>query len=332
MPLPLLLVGAGLVLAGGAGAAAGAEGVSKQKKAKRISSDAEGRYKQARRRHLRARRDCERVLAQLGSMKVEIMDGDLRRFVTALEQLKYVRFRGRAEVDGIAVDDVRVAELRQIDFEAWDALKATLTGGIAGGAAGQVAVSAVGAFAYASTGAAISGLSGAAATNATLAWLGGGSLAAGGGGVAVGTAVLGGIAVAPALLIGGIVVHEKAAGMLAKAEANAAEVDEAIAKMDAAHEVLRTVTSRGDDFIVSLEAIRPAFAPRVRQLERWVKREKDFRRYAKARQDYVALTAKLAQVISALITTPLVTRGGNPTRGSARVAREARELAEELVA
>lgn len=51
--------------------------------------------------------------------------------------------------------------------------------------------SAVMAFGAASTGTAISSLSGAAATNATLAWLGGGSLAAGGGGMAAGTAVLG---------------------------------------------------------------------------------------------------------------------------------------------
>jgi hypothetical protein len=51
----------------------------------------------------------------------------------------------------------------------------------------------VGAFATASTGTAISSLSGAAATNATLAWLGGGSIAAGGGGMAAGATVLAGI-------------------------------------------------------------------------------------------------------------------------------------------
>lgn len=45
-------------------------------------------------------------------------------------------------------------------------------------------------FGTASTGTAISTLSGAAATNATLAWLGGGALAAGGGGTAAGTALL----------------------------------------------------------------------------------------------------------------------------------------------
>lgn len=45
-------------------------------------------------------------------------------------------------------------------------------------------------FGVASTGTAISALSGAAATNATLAWLGGGALAAGGGGMAAGEAFL----------------------------------------------------------------------------------------------------------------------------------------------
>ena len=53
-----------------------------------------------------------------------------------------------------------------------------------------VAISFVTTFGTASTGTAISALSGAAATNATLAWLGGGAVAAGGGGVAAGNALL----------------------------------------------------------------------------------------------------------------------------------------------
>lgn len=62
----------------------------------------------------------------------------------------------------------------------------------------------------ASTGTAISALSGAAATNATLAWLGGGSLAIGGGGMAAGTAVIGGIVALPALALTGIFSHMSA--------------------------------------------------------------------------------------------------------------------------
>ena len=51
----------------------------------------------------------------------------------------------------------------------------------------------------ASTGTAISSLSGVAATNATLAWLGGGTLAAGGLGMAGGAIVLGAICIGGAV-------------------------------------------------------------------------------------------------------------------------------------
>ena len=54
----------------------------------------------------------------------------------------------------------------------------------------------IGTYGVASTGTAIATLSGAAATNASLAFLGGGTIAAGGGGVVLGTAILtGGVAV-----------------------------------------------------------------------------------------------------------------------------------------
>ncbi len=54
----------------------------------------------------------------------------------------------------------------------------------------------------ASTGTAISTLSGAAAKSATLAWLGGGSLAAGGFGMYLGNIVLIGISIVGVLLVG----------------------------------------------------------------------------------------------------------------------------------
>lgn len=53
----------------------------------------------------------------------------------------------------------------------------------------------------ASTGTAISSLTGVAATNATLAYFGGGALAAGGAGMAGGTLVLGGIVIAPVIVL-----------------------------------------------------------------------------------------------------------------------------------
>lgn len=95
----------------------------------------------------------------------------------------------------------------------------------AGTAAGVF--SAVSAAATASTGTAIASLSGAAASSATLAWLGGGTLAAGGMGVAGGTAVLTGIVALPALLAVGAVLVWKGRRLRREAEAEAEKLDAA---------------------------------------------------------------------------------------------------------
>jgi transcriptional regulator with XRE-family HTH domain len=84
-------------------------------------------------------------------------------------------------------------------------------GAAVGGAAAYVTFVTAAALGTASTGAAISGLSGIAATNATLALLGGGTLAAGGAGVAGGMMVLTGIVALPALILfaGGLALMVK---------------------------------------------------------------------------------------------------------------------------
>jgi len=74
----------------------------------------------------------------------------------------------------------------------------------------NAAILLVGTFGSASTGTAIGTLSGAAATNATLAWLGGGSIASGGGGMAAGSVVLGGIVIIPALAVMAFLNHAAA--------------------------------------------------------------------------------------------------------------------------
>ena len=112
-----------------------------------------------------------------------------------------------------------------------------LTSSLAGLAASGGAYLGVGALATASTGTAISGLSGAAATNATLAWLGGGSLASGGLGMAGGMAVMGGLVAGPLLAIGGSIFASKAAEKKEEAYEN-------WKKVEAAAEKLKVVVSK----------------------------------------------------------------------------------------
>ena len=83
-------------------------------------------------------------------------------------------------------------------------------GSIAGGSMAVGSWALVTALGSASTGVAISGLSGVAATNATLAWFGGGALAAGGAGMAGGAAVLGGLFAIPLVYFAAKGSHKKA--------------------------------------------------------------------------------------------------------------------------
>ena len=95
----------------------------------------------------------------------------------------------------------------------------------------------------ASTGTAIATLNGVALTNATLAWLGGGSLAAGGLGVAGGMAILGGIVAAPVLAIGGMFLSSKAEVALEEARANASKAELIVEELKASEIKVRRLRS-----------------------------------------------------------------------------------------
>lgn len=175
-----------------------------------------------------------------------------RRRVTALETLREAaRFLVRANVKDREFDDAfkispnEFDELKQkIETSVID-LATSLGGSVAGAAVSGAAAAAgasrvVGLFASASTGTAIRSLSGIAARNATLAWLGGGTLASGGGGIAAGAALLTRIVFAPLAAVPVIVVWVKAYKFgrqvndeIAKMDVSEAEIGGHKAKLDA---------------------------------------------------------------------------------------------------
>lgn len=139
-------------------------------------------------------------------------------------------------------------------------------GAAVGGAAAYATFTAVARFGTASTGAAISGLSGIAATNATLAVLGGGTLAAGGGGITAGTTVLTSIVAAPIaiLLIGGLYLAHRR---------NKAEEVELSAHLDVAEASL-DATQNGFDLLADTLARATAILEYIgvhaaHALEKW---------------------------------------------------------------
>lgn len=130
-------------------------------------------------------------------------DGFFMRFVELAESISEApepEMPGEEEIES-AGEIPTAIRVEAMSVGIANAIRGAAAGGAAGaavgGAAAYGAFTAAALFGTASTGTAISTLSGVAATNATLALLGGGTLAAGGAGMAGGTLLLTGMVAAP---------------------------------------------------------------------------------------------------------------------------------------
>ena len=173
-------------------------------------------------------------LAKIGEKKLEAMrlrERSIEIFSRLIEKLKVSDLE--LPDKNISVKDI-VGEMKVERVQLVEGVK-VLEGIVkSAGAAGLAYVGATGtavAVGTASTGTAIASLSGVAARNAILAWFGGGSLAAGGGGMALGSIVLGGFVVAPALMFGGMVLNKYSEEKLAEAKAYEAKIEAELSKL-----------------------------------------------------------------------------------------------------
>ncbi|MEH2262078.1 hypothetical protein [Nostoc sp.] len=243
--IPLIL---GAIALGTAafGAVKGAEGVGNMNEAKEIGERAEKRHSYAV-SELKADWETTNKLAEeYGQLQLDVMISTVGRFVDFIERNIGKAKQSEKEflegLEGISVQQIKEYKAAAVEAEQFFNGGAKAIGAAAAGYGGAMSLAtSVG---VASTGTLIGGLSGAAAWNATLAWLGGGSLAAGGGGMALGSLVLGGITVGPAVLIGGFVLAGEGEKALAKAWEYNAEVNTAIVKIEAAKDFMQQVKRR----------------------------------------------------------------------------------------
>ncbi|MDC7690378.1 hypothetical protein [Vogesella indigofera] len=162
----------------------------------------------------------------LGALRLKVQSDQMRKFVDLVNHVNCLEYKDlNLEVFGADMSLPSVQKIEVSSYQATDMLKDGIQAISAGTLAGVGAVGLATSFGVASTGTAISTLSGAAATNATLAWLGGGSLAAGGLGVAGGTAVLGGIVAVPLLIAFAASATSKSEKALTEARAQEAEYE-----------------------------------------------------------------------------------------------------------
>lgn len=332
MPIPFIL--GGIALAAGAyGAKKGVDAYDDYSEAKEYNERAQRIYDKATERLNDMREQTNTGLENLGVLKASIYEGSLNDFVSTFSKIKNVDFEDNLDI-GTRVDFSYSAMLEI--KESVVKFHEVMGGGIAalgsGTAAGFGAFGGVGLLATASTGTAISSLSGVAATNATLAWLGGGSLATGGFGMAGGMAVLGGIVAGPVLAVGGMMLAAKAEEAKHNARRNLHKAKAAAEEMDTAIVVLKGMNSRVEEFDDVLRELNDMFEDNLADLKTIVLEETDYSRYSDREKQTVMITASIAQTIKNVCDTPIIDEDGAVTVKSKEVLRRARAFVSQIEA
>lgn len=288
MPLPFIASALGSVVSGflaangatilaGGAAASAAYGIAKgikasddNAKAKNTIYDAERLFNSAKSRYERTKNDMTKSLEELGETKLRAYANDILYFCALFNSFKNITIESKVSAEDITKLNLTEPEtFKAVEIEAMEASELVKTGLRAIGAGVLAGIGSYGGammFASASTGTAISALSGAAATNATLAWFGGGSLAAGGFGIAGGTAALGGIVAGPAIAIMGMVSAAKAEENLSKANATYSEAENKAEKLNTASDFMSSVESIANNYNDFITAFESLYLPILRKL------------------------------------------------------------------
>ncbi len=288
------------------------------RRAKRTVEEKAEQVGRAERLTARQRNDCEEALTVLGAAKVLALNQALQPFSQAFSRLKNVDLEVNVGEHGAPpVDEVRLREVGRLTASALDVL-----GGVGASAAAAAIASgstsyAVGALATAGTGTAISSLGGAAASNAALAWLGGGTLAAGGGGMAAGAMIASGVAAAPALAVGGVLLLAKGKESLGKAERFSADAGAALASHRQSQVVLSAVTKEAQRTAALLEQLTPSLAREAGWLDAVTSSTPDWSALDKDTRERIRSVAAVALVLSDLVHTPVLDENGELTRAIA---------------
>ena len=230
MPLPFILGGIALAAAG-YGAKKGYDGYQDKSLADDINKNSKQKYNRAKNSFNEKNDNTTKQLEELGNLQLKI-GSDFSEFRKIAEELlRRLNQYGYNKDLKISIPQSRMDKIKDFEFSATSYLSKVVGAGMGGAAAAYAVYGGVMAFAAASTGTPIAALSGVAAYNATLAAIGGGSLAAGGLGMAGGTAILGSVVAAPVIAIAGIAYASYAEKALAQARENREETEKVIDKL-----------------------------------------------------------------------------------------------------
>lgn len=300
--IPIIL-GAAALASASVGTAAGASGIYKKKKAKKIVKNARRIHEQRCQALENAWHATNNLAEEYGRLQIECKLYTIGRFATFIAQRGQRTSQGEIKLpEGLeGVSYQQFQEYKSTALDAIDLVSGTFKAVGTGYAAAQGIVTLAGLFGTASTGTAISGLSGAAASSATLAWLGGGSLAASGGGMAVGALVLGGISLGPALAVGGLALRKKGKEKLQDARDYAIEVIIEVERINATRQLLAQADRRINELKYLVHRLNLRAIKGLEELEsRPFVSERDAEKF----QQVAILVRALSEILKIPVFTP----------------------------
>lgn len=313
MPVPLI-IGAAAAAAALYGTTKGVSGAISHKNAQNINKDATTAVDRASQELDEQRKITNKIIEDYGQRKLRAFNGTISEFIEHFERIKNVDLTQSPEFEKLNAEDFTsqtLPDLKQ-NYQALKDAGLGLGAGVTGGAA-----MAFGAYngtmllATASTGTAISSLTGAAATNATLAWLGGGSLAAGGYGMAGGMVVLGSIVTGPAIAIFGHILGRKGEAALNQARANEEEAKTICDKINLMIAQLQAIAEVSTLANTTFSRVSSHLRMAVSDMKKAIDSEgEDFNLYAEESKAAVFKSVKFAQLLKAMIDTPILDQDG----------------------
>lgn len=332
MPLPFIPMAIALGISALAGAKKGYDGYSDISDSKKMDEQSRSLQKEAEQELELSRVSTNTNLETLGKTKISIYtQGSVDQFIKVASRIKNMPDK---ELEGVLEKVTPITEvlegLRNIRISLIEISGGLLSSATSGALASLGALGGVTAFGTASTGTSIALLSGAAAKSATLAWLGGGTLATGGFGMAGGMVMLGGIAVAPMILVGGFLLASKGKKTKEQALENRKQVESYQKSVTAICKNLSLIADTARTMTDVLEQMDNLFLEYIRRADVVISHNDDYRTYGNREKTLIKNCFLFNKHLENLVDTKLMDTNGNFINDSIENIKSHKEFIEQM--
>ena len=283
MPLPFLLIGAAVAVAG---ASSGIRGAKKMKEANEIVEAANGKFNRAKELMEAKQALAEEKLESYGRLKYEIWTGDFNRFIKAYEVIQNKpRFTGSLKKDELVIPPEEELELQEIASGARKIFEKT-------------------------AGAALFGILGWSGTLGGISFAGG-SIVSTGFGLMSGASIIGGIAGGPLMAFQGILMNYKGEKSLEKAREIEENADEAIHKLNELKGLYSKLAVCTDKMAGEVTKTRSSFLQYLDSFENTVKHKSEYSALTFGEKKTLECTYLYLKVLKAMLNISIIKQEDN---------------------